>query len=373
MQGPHDTLADPCAPSNEAPSPIGPSLWTRRNGLPPLRYHAARIEMGVPLEIADGVFLLRLPLPFALKHINVYLLPEADGWSVVDTGIDTEASRQVWEAVFQLPPFAGRPLRQIVVTHHHPDHIGLAGWLAERCQAPVLMTRGERDVAGRYADPARDVVAERTPLWHEHGLPADVAQDLYRHMPRYGVQVCALPEQVMEIDPHRPLALGDRFWTPVMGQGHSPDHLSLLRDDGQVLIGGDQVLPEITPNIAVWPGGDQNPLRSYLASLQRFEGFGASTLLLPSHRQPTYGIATRVEEIRAHHDERLALLLQACDRPMTGYECLPALFGRALRHEEIGFGLGEAIAHLNFLEGEGWLVSARDGTGCRRFERTARR
>ncbi|QHE87090.1 MBL fold metallo-hydrolase [Hydrogenophaga sp. BPS33] len=363
-------LHDAPSPTRPTPSPIGPWLWTRRDALPPLRYHAARIEIGVPHEIAEGVFLLRLPLPFALKHINVYLLPEADGWSVVDTGIDTEASRAVWERVFQHPRFAGRTLRRIVVTHHHPDHIGLAGWLAERCGAPVLMTRGELEVAGRYADPARDVVAERTPLWNEHGLPADVAQGLYRHMPRYGVQVCALPAQVADIDPTRPLALGERWWTPVIGQGHSPDHLSLLRDDGQVLIGGDQVLPEITPNIAVWPGGDQNPLRSYLASLQRFEGFDASTLLLPSHRQPAYGIATRVDEIRAHHEERLLTLLQACERPMTGYEFLPTLFGRALRHEEIGFGLGEAIAHLNFLEDEGLLASSLDSHGCRRFMRT---
>lgn len=353
------------------PSPISQSLWTRRDDLPQLQYHDAKIEMGVPQEFAEGIFLLRLPLPFSLNHINVYLLPEADGWSLIDTGMHTHASRQVWESVFKTPLLAGRALRKIVVTHHHPDHIGLAGWLAERFQAPVYMTRGEVAVAGRYADPLRDVVAERRPLWNEHGLPTQVAERLQQHMPRYGAQVCRLPDKVVEIDVTDTFEIGGRLWTPIIGQGHSPDHLSLLSDDGQVLVGGDQVLPKITPNIAVWPGGDQNPLLSYLKSLRRFEGFDASTMLLPSHKQPFYGIARRVEEIRAHHEERLSALLLACDRPMTGFEFLLAMFGRELRNEEIGFGLGEAIAHLNFLESEGLLVSSLDSASHRRFERSA--
>lgn len=350
-------------------SPISPTLWTRRDDLPALHYHAAKIEMGTPHELAEGIFLLRLPLPFALNHINVYLLLEEGGWSLVDTGINTEESRQVWESVFISPLLAGRSLRKIVVTHHHPDHIGLAGWLSKRLDAPVHMTRGELAVAGRYADPQRDVVAERTPLWNEHGLPQQVAQELLHHMPRYGAQVCKLPAEVLEIDVTNTINIAGRHWTPIMGQGHSPDHLSLLSDDGKLLIGGDQVLPKITPNIAVWPGGDQNPLHSYLKSLQRFEAFGAHTLLLPSHRQPLYGIGQRVEEIRAHHEERLSALLLACDAPITAYESLPALFGRPLRNEEVGFGLGEAIAHLNFLEHEGMLVSSLDIAGHRRFAR----
>ena len=166
------------------------------------------------------------------------------------------------------------------------------------------------------------------------------------------------------------MTLGGCNWVPIIGRGHAPEHLSLLREDGRVLIGGDQVLPKITPNIAVWPGGDQNPLLSYLESLRQFEHLPAHTLVLPSHRQPFRGIARRVDEIRAHHEERLAAILEACDRPMAGYEFLPALFGRELRNEEVGFGLGEAIAHLNFLVGEGLLVSSVDAQGCRRFERS---
>lgn len=334
---------------------------------PRTRPHEARIETGRPCAIADGLWLLRLPLPFALNHINVYLLDEGDGWTLVDCGIDTPDSRRAWEDALASAPLAGRPLRRIVVTHHHPDHVGLAGWLAARFDIPVFMTAGELAVSGRYADARRDVVAERTPLWFEHGLPRELAVELLQRMPRYALQVHALPAQVTTLSTSAPLVLGGRRWRPIVGRGHSPEHLSLLAESGEFMLGGDQVLPQITPNIAVWPGGDANPLRSYLDSLRDFAAIDARTLLLPSHKQPIYGVAARVAELRAHHESRLAAVLAACSAPMTCYEMLPVLFGRPLRNEEIGFGLGEAVAHLNFLEAEGRLASSLDATGRRRF------
>lgn len=346
------------------------SLWQRRAGLPTVRHLADPIELGVPLELAEGLLLLRLPLPFALNHVNVYLVEDGDGWTLVDCGLDTPAARQIWSAVLDGPRIGSRPVRQIIVTHHHPDHVGLAGWLAARCDAPVRMTPLELKAVQRYADPQRDAVAERAPLWHEHGLAPDVAKTLLQHMPRYAEQVHRLPERVEPIDVDTVMQIGGRTWRPLIGRGHSPQHLSLLADDGSMMIGGDQVLPKITPNIAVWPGGDADPLRSYLDSLQGFEALDEHTLLLPSHKQPLWGIASRVEQIRRHHDERLDAVMVsalAASGPLSAYQLLPALFGRALVAEEIGFGLGEAIAHLNFLESEGALSSAVDGQGHRRF------
>lgn len=359
---------NPGSPARPSGTPlIGEALWCRRERGRPVRYHPAEIALASPVEVAEGILLVRLPLPFALNHINVYLVDEGGGWAIVDCGLDTPASREAWEAVFVHPAVRGREVRRLLVTHHHPDHVGLAGWLAGRFGVPVAMTAGELAVAGRYADPKRDVVAERTPFWHEHGLPDDLVPTLLERMPRYSLQVHSLPAHVDLVDTASPVSLGGRAWRAVVGRGHSPEHLSLVDAAGEIVIGGDQVLPKITPNIGVWPGGDPNPLRSYLESLEAFTTLGEDPLLLPSHRQPLYGIAARVDEIRQHHEERLGAVADACARPVTCHELLPVLFGRPLRNEELGFGLGEGVAHLNFLEGEGVLRSAVGDDGRRRF------
>ncbi|MCX7142576.1 MAG: MBL fold metallo-hydrolase [Proteobacteria bacterium] len=317
--------------------------------------------------MAEGIVLLRLPLPFALNHINTYLLDEGDGWALIDCGVDCEAARQAWDAALASPLLGGRPVRRILVTHHHPDHIGLAGWLSRRFDAPMSITAGEHAVAGRYSDPTRDIVSERMAFWREHGLPEDLVSWLLQRMPRYSKHVQPLPDKVALVNLEEPVLLGRKSWRPIIGRGHSPEHLSLYDASADVLISGDQILPEITPNIAVWPGGDQNPLQSFLDSLGKFMSLGGDPLVLPSHKQPFRGLVQRVIEFRHHHDERLGHLADACARPMTCFEALPALFGRPLRNEELGFGLGEGVAHLNYLEGRGALSSALDEHGARRY------
>jgi glyoxylase-like metal-dependent hydrolase (beta-lactamase superfamily II) len=333
----------------------------------PIRYVRAEIRVAEPVLMAEGIVLLRLPLPFALTHINTYLLDEGDGWTLIDCGLDCEPARQAWDAALASRLLGGRPVRRILVTHHHPDHIGLAGWLSRRFDAPMSITAGEYAVAGRYADPNRDIVSERLTFWREHGLPDDVAAWLMRRMPRYSKHVHPLPENVAFIGLEEPLLLGSRLWRPIIGRGHSPEHLSLFDASTDVVISGDQILPEITPNIGVWTGGDMNPLQSFLDSLDSFMNLGGDPLVLPSHKQPFRGLGRRVNEFRHHHEERLGHLADACVKPITCFEALPALFGRPLRNEELGFGLGEGVAHLNYLAGRGALSSTLDERGARRY------
>lgn len=333
----------------------------------PIRYVPTEIHVAEPILMEDGIVLLRLPLPFALTHINTYLLDEGDGWTLVDCGLDCEAARQAWDAALASPLLHGRPVRRILVTHHHPDHIGLAGWLSQRFDAPMSITAEEYAVAGRYSDPTRDIVSERLDYWREHGVPEDIASWLMQRMPRYSKHVHALPGNVEFVRFAQPLVLGRRSWQPILGRGHSPEHLSLYDASADVLISGDQILPEITPNIAVWPGGDVNPLQSFLDSLAKFMVLDGDPLVLPSHKQPFRGLGQRVAELRHHHEQRLGHLARACNKPITCFEALPALFGRRLRNEELGFGLGEGVAHLNYLEGRGALNSTLDEHGARRY------
>ena len=333
----------------------------------PIRYVKTEIRLAEPVLMEGGIVLLRLPLPFALNHINTYLLDEGDGWTLIDCGLDCAAARQAWEAALISPLLGNKPIRRIVVTHHHPDHIGLAGWLATRFDAPMSITAGEHAVAGRYSDPARDIVSERLNFWREHGLPDEVAAWLMQRMPRYSKHVLPLPRNVEFVDAEEPLRLGGRLWQPIIGRGHSPEHMSLFDASSDVLISGDQILPEITPNIGVWPGGDMNPLQSFLDSLDNFVGLGRDPLVLPSHKQPFRGLGRRVAEFRHHHEDRLSHLAEACATPHTCFEALPALFGRPLRNEELGFGLGEGVSHLSFLEGQGVLRSTVDARGARRY------
>lgn len=346
---------------------INATQWQDRD-LTKYSYYGGQINIGEPFEIADGVFLLRLPLPFALNHINVYLIKEDDGWTLIDCGLNTSKTREIWDSV--LAEFT--PLNRIVVTHHHPDHIGLAGWLSDKFTAPILMTEGENEVVGRYSDPDRNIVQERSPLWLEHGLPADKVALLIENIPNYTRLVTAIdPARVEIIDRTKPMQIGKRKWIPIIGRGHAPDHLSLLDENQELLIGGDQVLPEITPNIAVWPGGDQNPLRSYFITLQQFVVIKDTALLLPSHHQPLYGVSGRTQEIYAHHEERLGALWDVCAEFVSAIDIMPALFGRQLQYAEMGFGLGEAIAHLNYLESEGLLQSVVNDDAVRMFKHTS--
>lgn len=321
-------------------------------------------------QVAPGVRWVRMPLPFVLNHINLWLLDDGDAQVVVDTGFGVDAVRDNWNAILDRDP---RPLSRILVTHSHPDHLGLASWLAERNGAPVLMTQGEffnghaiwNQVGGNAVD---EMVAH----FAAHGLDPASQQALRDRGNAYRRGVPSLPKAYRRLFDGDVVNVGGRDWRVIVGYGHSPEHASLYCESLGVLISGDMLLPRISTNISVYAlSPDDDLLGWFLESLKRFKDLPDDTLVLPSHGHPFRGIRARVDQLEAHHRERCDALLNEIQTPRSAGELLSTLFPRELDTHQVMFAMGEAIAHLNYLGARGEVRRVGDPTGIIRFEKTA--
>ena len=317
---------------------------------------------GTRKEIAPGVWWVRMPLPFALDHINLWLIESAQDFTIVDTGLASSAVREAWLAVL-----AGldKPVGRIVVTHFHPDHLGLAAWLAERTGAPVYMSTGEF-LTGHlvWEQLAGHGIPHMLSFFRQHGLDEARCAALDERGNAYRKGVPVLPPTYRRLRDGEALPVDGRRWEVQVGFGHSPEHVALHDAEARVLISGDMLLPRITTNISVFavdPTADS--LASYLHSLDRWRTLPDDTLVLPSHGLPFRGASARIAAIAAHHDERLARLLVSCATPQTATDVLPRLFERALDAHQTMFAMGEAIAHLNHLVDTGKLERSTNDAG----------
>lgn len=317
-------------------------------------------EPGAALAVAEGVHWLRMPLPFALDHINLWLLEDGAGYTAVDTGIALDPVKEAWRSVLtgshEKSALARRRLtltRQIV-THFHPDHLGLAAWLAAETGAPLWMTQGEYLTAQLIAEGVAPFgVTAMLDFFRAHGLGAAPLAALEKRGNAYKRGVPAIPATFRRLAEGDVLSIGGRDWRVIVGYGHAPEHASLYCERLGVLISGDMLLPRISTNISVFAANpDGDPLGQFLDSIARLTALPADTLVLPSHGRPFRGLQARVAQLQAHHEERCAELLAACaEVPQSAAELLPVLFGRPIDdpHQTM-FAMGEAIAHLNHLE-----------------------
>jgi glyoxylase-like metal-dependent hydrolase (beta-lactamase superfamily II) len=306
---------------------------------------------GTAIAVAKGVHWLRMPLPFALDHINLWLLEDGEGFAAIDTGIALDAVKDAWKSAL-----AGRQLTRQIVTHFHPDHLGLAAWLEAATGAPLWMTQGEYLTAHLIAAGVAPFdVATMLAFFRQHGLDNARLAALERRGNAYRRGVPAIPAAFRRLADGDRIAIGGRDWRIIVGHGHAPEHASLYCETLGVLISGDMLLPRISTNISVYaanPAGD--PLGLFLGSLDRLAGLPGDTLVLPSHGRPFRGLHARVAALQTHHAERCADLLAACaERPQSAAELLTVLFGRPIDdpHQTM-FAMGEAIAHLNHLENQ---------------------
>jgi glyoxylase-like metal-dependent hydrolase (beta-lactamase superfamily II) len=305
---------------------------------------------GDAIEVAPGVRWLRMPLPFALDHVNLWLIGDgADAWAAVDTGIALDPVKEAWRKVL-----AGHKLSRQIVTHFHPDHVGLAAWLEQETGAPLWMTQGEyataqlikHQIAG-YGIPAM------TAFFRLHGLDEERAAAIDKRGNAYGRGVPELPATFRRMFEGEEFAIGQHVWRVIPGFGHSAEHASLYSAELGILVSGDMLLPRISTNVSAFAAAPEaDALGSYLASIDRFRSLPEDTLVLPSHGKPFRGLHERIQQLHAHHEERCGVLLDACaGRPQSAAELLPALFERDIAdpHQTM-FAMGEAIAHLIYLE-----------------------
>jgi glyoxylase-like metal-dependent hydrolase (beta-lactamase superfamily II) len=322
---------------------------------------------GTATEVAPGVLWLRLPLPMVLDHVNIYALDEGDSWTIVDTGIHSRRAVALWETILA-GPLQGKPVSRVILTHHHPDHIGMAGWLMERFDAALWASRTSWLMARMLI---LDVEERPTPqalaFSRAGGMDPDVFDRRAQERPYNFADTCApIPVGYTRVTDGAVIRAGGRDWDVRFGGGHAPDHLTLWSRDDGLVIAGDQILPGISPNIGVYPTEPEaDPLSDWLAACDRLARHAREDhLVLPGHKLPFTGLPLRMRQLRENHEAALDRLRDFLTAPRTAADCFPLLFKRKVDAGTYGLALVEAVAHLNHLMHAGEVTRRRRADGA---------
>lgn len=321
---------------------------------------------GSVTEVAPGIRWLRLPLPYRLDHVNIYLIENAGGWTALDSGLGTEECKAAWRAALA-GPLQGDGLKSLIVSHFHPDHVGLAGWLCDNYNLELTMPRPEYlhslVLQCAPADYGEEVFR---PFYQRHGLSAVATEVVLSRGHEYLKRTTGVPASYHRIKHGDMLGVGQRDFKILTGGGHSLEQAMLYRPEERLFFAADQVIARISPNVSVHPmEPDLDALGIYLNSLRAIKAsVGEDALVLPGHGLPFYGLHTRIDELIAHHALRCGEIASACrDTPLSVAEIVPFLFARTLDAHQTGFAFGEVLAHVNHMLGRGELRLETDSGG----------
>jgi glyoxylase-like metal-dependent hydrolase (beta-lactamase superfamily II) len=326
------------------------------------------------IELRPGVLWLRQKLPFQLNHVNIYLLADGDGWAMIDSGFGNEETIAAWTALFE-GPLKNFKITRLIVTHSHPDHVGLAGWIVERFDCPLVMSQVEylQSVYHQNRGTEERKQAQRL-FFRRHGMDESLTDKLLGRGQDYLKRVSTLPASYRRIAHGDEISIGTRRFKVITGGGHALDQVMLYCAADKLFLSADQVLSKISPNVSVWAvEPDQNSLGEYLASLASLTTtLPYDALVLPGHGVPFFGLKTRIKQLADHHEERCGMIAAACrESPKTSAELVPVVFYKyPLDAHQTGFAAGELIAHVNYMLNEGRLTVEPHTDGILRFRST---
>lgn len=304
------------------------------------------------IEVAPGVLWLRFPLPMKLDHVNVYAFDEGDSWTIIDTGFASKKSKAIWEQAMA-GPLGGKPISRVIVTHHHPDHIGLAGWFQTEHGAELVTTRTAWLTARMLTlDEQAVSPTETLAFYRQCGMDADMLEKRSTDRPfNFADIVDPLPLGFTRIKQDDTIQIGGRTWDVHMGNGHAPEHATFWSRDDNLVIAGDQILSSISPNVGVYPTEPMaDPIAEWLEACERLSLLvHPDNLVLGGHKLPFTGLPKRMEQLIDNHHGCLKRLLAYIDTPKSGSECFAPLFKRKIGEAEYGLALVEAVAHLSHL------------------------
>lgn len=322
---------------------------------------------GHAIEVADGVLWIRLPLPMALDHVNVYALDDGDSWTIVDTGIYSKRSVALWEAVLK-GPLQGRPIGRVIITHHHPDHVGMAGWLMERFGASIVATRTSWLMARMLILDVEEVPTPQSiSFMRSAGMAPEIFDARKNARPYNFADTChAIPVGYTRVAQGDVIKAGGRQWDVHIGNGHAPEHMTLWSRDDNLVLAGDQIISSISPNLGVYPTEpDADPVKDWLEACTRLATLARPDhLVLSGHKRVFSGLPVRMRQLIENHEGALDRLRQHLKEPRTAAESFPPLFKRKIDGGVYGLALVEAVAHLNHLHQAGEVSRTKRDDGA---------